>query len=327
MSYVSFDSVRHPKKCAVIGCRAMGTSIAHALAGSGLFEAMVLLDEDRRLAEGQAADLAAALDLHADVDVWAGEYSDLADCALIVLACGLVPLHETTHADLPALNLPIIRRAVAGLAAHAGDAVILVASQPNELMTYTALRYSGLSPARVMGLGTLPDTLRLRRLLGRYLSADPAQVEAMILGRTGDHATVMWSSARVAGMELDVWRAALGRSTDTLILHSLFDDVRCAAAGCTDAKGHADLAAAQAAALLARSIMCDRNTLFPLCVLADGRFGVGNLCMSLPCVLGRGGVLAMPELLPDAAEQAALERSAACLRAAILDAEQILYTT
>lgn len=321
MSYVNFEPAKKPSKCAVIGCGTMGTSIAHALARSGLFDAMVLLDDDQRLAEGQAADLVCALDLHADVDIWAGEYADLDGCSLIVLACGLVPLHETALSDLPALNLPVVRRAVAGLAEHAGDAVLLVASQPNELMTYTALHYSGLAPSRVVGLGTLPDTLRLRRLLGRYLTADPAQVDAMILGRAGEHATVMWSGARVAGLELDVWRKSLGRSTDTLILHSLFDDVRCAATRCTDAKGHADLAGAQAAALVAEAILRDRNTLLPLCVLTDDRLGVGNLCMSLPCVLGRGGVIAMPELRPDATEQAALERSAAYLRATILDAD------
>ncbi len=327
MSYVNFELGKKWGKCAVIGCGAMGVSIAHALAGSGLFDAMVLLDEDKRLAEGQAADLACALDLHADVDIWAGEYADLEGCALIVLACGLVPLHETALSDLPSLNLPVIRRALSGLAAYAGNAVLLVASLPNELMTYTALRYSGLSPGRVVGLGTLPDTLRLRRLLGRYLTADPAQVDALILGRAGENATVIWSGARVAGLELDTWRASLGRSTDTLILHSLFDDVRCAETRCNDAKGHAHLAAAHAAATVARAIMEDRNTLLPLCVRSDSRFGVEDLCMSLPCVLGRGGVIAMPEPLLDATEQALLQRTAVYLRAAICDAEQLALTT
>lgn len=327
MSFACFDWSKKPQKCAVIGCHAMGAAIAHALAESSLFDAIVLLDDDKRLAEGQAADLACALPLHASVDIWAGEYSDLQGCAMIVLACGLIPMYETVRSELPALNLPMMRRAVANIAAHAGDAVMVVASEPVDLMTYTALRYSDFPSNRVFGLGTLPDTLRLRRLLARYLTADPAQVHAMMLGEAGEHATVLWSDIRIAGVDLDTYRSSLGRSTDALILHSLFDDVLAASARITDAKGHADFSVASAALLIADAIIHDRNTLLPLSVVTKDPFGIGKLCMSLPCVLGLSGIIATPEPCLAPTEQAQLEKSAARFRASLYELEQMLATT
>lgn len=327
MSYVCFDWEKRSKKCAVIGCSSMGACIAYTLAQSGLFDALVLIDEDTRLAGGQAADLGCVAPKDARLDIWAGDYTDLAGCSLIVLACGLCPVHETAARELPALNLPLVRRAAAHIAAHAGDAVILVATQPVDLMTYILLHYSGLSPDRVLGLGTLADTLHLQRLLGRYLSVSPSFVDAMILGQAGEYATAIWSGLRICGMDVDSWRTLLGRSTDSLILHSLFDDVLCAASRCTDAKGHADFATAHAALTVAQAVMRDLNALLPLCTLSDGRFGVKDVCMSLPCVLGRGGVIARPEPPLAPTEQAALEKSAARLRAAIYEAEQSLYAT
>ena len=327
MSYVSFDLERSGKKCGVIGCGALGAEIGRALAASGLFDAVVLLDEDTRLCKGQAADIAASLPLHTSVDVWAGEYADLQGCALIVLASGQLPLHETMESELPFINLPILRRAIAGLSPYVGNAVLLVATQPTDLMTFVALHYSGLPAARVIGLGTLPDALQLRRLLGRYLSANPAQIEAMVLGQAGDNATVIWSGVRIGGMDADLWRGAQGRSCEAMILHSLYTDVRCAAAQSADAKGYGIFAAAQAAALVACAVVRDQNSLLGLCTLSDGRFGVGNLCMSLPCIIGRGGVLAMPEPALAAAEQAELEKSAARLRSMICRANGLLCQT
>lgn len=327
MSYVSFDWRPSGRKCGVIGCGASGGQIAHALADGGLFDAVVLLDEDRRQARGQAADIAASLPLLSSADVWAGEYADLQGCDVIVLACGHLSAPPTAEPELISHNLPAVRRAVAGLMPYVGDAVLLVVTQPCDLMTYVALHYSGLPPARVVGLGTLPDALQLRRLLGRYLSADPRQIEAMVLGQAGDNATVIWSGVRIGGMDADLWRAAQGRSCDTVILHSLYKDVRCAAAQGAEVKGGCAFATAQAACLVARAVACDQNSLLCLSALTDSRFGISKLCMSLPCVLGRGGVLAMPEPPLAQAEQAALERSAARLRAMICKSEQLLCTT
>ncbi len=113
MAFFTFDSLHRGKKCAVIGCHGAGASIAHSLAHSGLVEALVLIDRDRRLADGQAADICASLPLYTDTDVWAGDYSDVCDCALIVLAIGTSPIYESAHADLALLNLPLVRVAIA----------------------------------------------------------------------------------------------------------------------------------------------------------------------------------------------------------------------
>lgn len=322
MSYFSFDIHDKGKKCAVIGCHGIGGTIAHALAASGIPDALVLIDRDKRLADGQAADLCSALPLRSDMDIWAGESADLADCALIVLAVGASPVHESAQADLIELNAPLVRHAVSDIAAYCKDAVVLVVSQPMDTMTYTALRYAGLPSRQIVGLGTLVYTQRLQHLIGKYLGADQNQVNIMILGEQGARATVCWSLARVCGMPLDAYLNAMGRGGDMPVLQSLFDDVLHEHERAVDAKGHADFAIAHATITLADAVLHDRRTLLPLCTLSDGYAELSHVCMSLPCILGRRGAELFPELLPFPAELEQLQRSATRLRARFPEVEK-----
>lgn len=323
MSYFSFDTKTKSKKCAVIGCSGMGGAIANALLQSGLTDRLVLLDPHQRLADGLAADLCGALPLHADADVWAGDSADLCDCALIVLALGSSPLHECAHADLAALNAPQIHRAVSDIAAYNKDTVLLVVSQPCELMTYTALRYAGLPPERVIGIGTLPLSLRLRRMIGKYLGVDARYVDCAVLGQADATATVCQSLAHICAMPLSNYLHATGRSSDPYLLHTLFSDAIHAEERAEDAKGCAEYALANACVQVADAILNDRSTPLSLCVSTQCFPELSHVCLSLPCLLGRHGARPIPELAIAPAEMEQLQRSAARLRARMLECEQL----
>ena len=323
MSFFSFDSVQRRKKCAIIGCHGLGGTIAYALAHSGLADSLVLIDQDKRLSQGQAADVCASLPFGTVLDVWAGETADLANCALIILTLGSSPLHESAHADMIALNSPLIRKAVLDVSAHAPEAIILVVSEPVDIMTYTATRYSGLSEKQIVGLGALPHTHRLRRLIAQYLNISPEQVEAMILGQAGRRATVCRSAIRVCGMPLLDYLAQMGRAHDAMILYSLFDDVINAFERAQDAKGASDFSLANAVVQVADCVLNDKRMLLPLCTASDDFFDLSHVCMSVPCILGKHGVQVIESFTPAPAELEQLQKSAAALRSQLLDAQAL----
>ena len=188
MSFFSVDLMQSKRKCAVIGCLGTGGTIAWALAQSGLCDELVLIDDDKRTADGQVADILGALPYSASPDVWVGDYADLEGCSLIIMAVGIPALYESAQANQIELNLPLVRAAAAGIAANNSEAVVLVAGEPVDIMTHIALHSLGFPPSRVIGLGTLPLSLRTGKLIAQYLGTDSRNVQAMVLGTDDDNA-------------------------------------------------------------------------------------------------------------------------------------------
>ncbi len=324
MSFFSIAQRRSARKCAVIGCSGVGAAVAHSLSQCGFIDQLVLIDPNQRAADGLAADLACAVPMGTSMDLWAGEYSDLADCSLIVLALGHGYLHESAHADLIELNLPIVRRAVANVTAHTHDGCVVVLSRPCEIMTHAVMRYAGMPQHKVMGIGTLAQTLYLRKMLGKYLGVDARQLESMILGQSDAHGFLCQGSMRVCGARIEDYLGAIGRSYDAAMLQSLLDDTLHAFERAEDAFGCAQYAIAQACTLIANCILTDANTILPICTAADALGDVAHCCLSLPCTVGRHGAHPLPDMYLTSAEHEQLRRSAARLHAQMLDAEQIL---
>ena len=320
MSYFSFGS-KQRKKCAVIGCHGTGGMIAYALAQSGMPDSLVLLDNDSRQADGHAADLLGALPPRSGMDIWAGEFSDLADCKLIVLATGLPALHENAHTDLVTLNEPLIRQALSQIASYNQDAVVLVVTDPVDVMTHVSLQHTRFDTKRIIGIGTLPLCLRYRALLAKYLGADAAQVQSMVLGQADEHATLIKSSLQVCGIPVESYLQSLERSSDMSIPYSLFDDAIYARSRAENAKGQADFSIAHAALYVADAVLHDRNTILPLSRLPEGFGDLPQICMSLPCRLGGRGAEVMRTFPLASAELEQLQKSAARLRTRLLDRE------
>jgi L-lactate dehydrogenase len=325
MSYYIFEHTKKKSKCAVMGCHGVGAAIAHALCACKEIDALVLLDRDTALASGLAADLCCAMPLDSGLDLWAADSADLADCSVIVLAQGYTNTFENAHADLIELNLPIVRQAALDISALAPDAIVIVVSEPCEIMTYSALQYTGFSPSRVFGVGTLAQTHYYRKLLGRYLGIDPQQLNAMILGQVGKHGTLCKDSMQVGGMTLAQFQSMIGRGADRTMPDSLFSDTVQVFEQAEGGVGCAAFAVAQAVSQLVNAILCDTHTILPVCTASCAAPKSADCCISLPCRIDRKGAHALYDFPLSKAEHESLVRTAARLHAQICDLHALLY--
>ena len=191
------------RKAAVIGCGNVGASIAFRFLQQGLFTRLVLLDANRDKAEGEAMDLRDGLPYGAAMEISAGDYDDLTDCALAVITAGANQKPGETRLDLIGKNTEILRSVLKEVTARNFGGILLVVSNPVDVLTYAAWRLSGYPRERVMGSGTVLDTGRLKQLLGAELEVDSRNIHAFIIGEHGDSELAVWSEANVSGLDLE----------------------------------------------------------------------------------------------------------------------------
>ena len=202
------------QKCAVIGCGAVGATTAYTLLGSGLFSELVLLDIDQKKAEGEAMDIAHGVPFVRPVNVYAGDYPDLADAGLVIITAGAAQSPGETRIDLVRKNVKIFRSIVPQIVRCNRDAILLVVANPVDILTYVTLKLSGFPASRVIGSGTVLDTARFKYLLGEHLEVDPRNIHAFIIGEHGDTELPVWSSANVSGIDLADFCKVCGKCAD-----------------------------------------------------------------------------------------------------------------
>lgn len=293
-----------PVRVAVIGAGHVGAAFAFALLRSGLASEIVLVDADHARAEGEAMDLDHAVPFGRPARVWAGGYADCVGAAIVVITAGAGQRPGQTRLDLAKHNATVLREIVPQVARHAPNAVLIVATNPVDVLTMAALQLSGFPPARVMGSGTILDTARLRFLLSRRLGVDSRSIHTHVIGEHGDSEVVVWSTATVAGIPLDERdHASVTRQT------------REAAAAVVQRKGHTAFAIGAGLVRIVEAILRDEKSVLSVSSTVDGAYGIHDVCLSLPSVVGRDGVerVLVPDL--DDVERDALVRSADTIRA------------
>ena len=191
------------RKCAIIGCGNVGATIAYTYTQSGLFSEMVLIDQNDMKARGEAMDLSHGLPFISPMQIYAGSYSDLADASLIVIAAGAGQKPGETRLQLLSKNMRIFDSIVKNIVRYNTSAILLVVTNPVDILTQYTLKVSGFPAERVIGSGTVLDTARLKQLLGEYLTLDSRNVHTFIIGEHGDSELPVWSSANVSGINLD----------------------------------------------------------------------------------------------------------------------------
>lgn len=298
------------RKCAVIGCGFVGATAAFSLAQSSLFSEMVLIDIDRKKAEGEAADISHALPLISPMDIYAGDYSDLADANLIIITAGAAQLPGQTRTDLVESNTKIFKSIVSNIAKYNTEGILLVVTNPVDVLTYVTLKISGFPPERVIGSGTVLDTARLKYLVGRHLDVDPRNVHTFIIGEHGDSELPVWSSANVSGVDLNKFCENCHTHCDMNSLQNLFNDVKMSAYKIIEAKGATYYAIAESVRRIASAIMRDENTILPVSTLASGHYGLDDVCLGLPCIVGRNGIKQVLEIPLNDTEHSLLVKSA-----------------
>ena len=304
-------------KCAIIGCGNVGASTAYTLMQEPLFTEMVLIDVDRRKAEGEAADMTHGLPFLSPMNIYAGDYSDLSDCYLIIIAAGANQKPGQTRIDLVRENARIFSSIVSKITTYTTEALLLVVTNPVDVLTYLTLKMSGYPAHRVIGSGTVLDTARLKQLVGNHLGVDSRNVHSFIIGEHGDSELAVWSSANISGVDLQHYCEYCGRGYDRMMLDCLFDEVRTSAYRIIEAKGATYYAIAVAVRRIVEALVRDEDTILPVSSLANGAYGLYDVCLSLPCILGRRGIRQVLEIPLNQEEEQKLRQSADTLKAVI----------
>ena len=301
------------QKCAVIGCGAVGATTAFTLLKSGLFSELVLLDIDQKKAEGEAMDIAHSVPFVRPVNVYAGGYPDLADAGMIVITAGAAQAPGETRIDLVRKNVRIFQSIVPQITRRNRDSILLIVANPVDILTRVTLTLSGFPAQRVIGSGTVLDTARLKYLLGEHLEVDPRNIHAFIIGEHGDTELPVWISANVSGIDLIDFCKVCGKCADMSGIRGLFDEVKNSAYRIIENKGATNYAISMAVLRIAEAIVRDERSVLPVSVLTDGHYGLHNVCLGLPAIVGRSGIQKILDFPLNTEENRALSASAAAL--------------
>ena len=302
------------QKCGIIGCGAVGATTADTLLGSGLFNEMVLIDINHKKAEGEAMDIGHGAPFVTPVNIYAGDYKDLADAYLVIITAGANQMPGETRIDLAEKNVKIFKSIIPEIVRYNPDCILLIVSNPVDILTYVALKLSGFEPSRVIGSGTVLDTGRFKYLLGEYLGVDSRNVHALIIGEHGDSEVAVYSSANISGVDLDEFCRIWGKGTDKESLHKIYEEVKNSAYAIIERKGATFYAIARVVKRIAQALIRDENTILTVSSLVEGHYGISNVCLGLPSVVGRDGVKQMIDTPLDEDEMMRLTASAQKLR-------------
>jgi L-lactate dehydrogenase len=303
-------------KVGVIGAGAVGSTAAFAIIARGLASEIVIVDQKAELAQAQAEDLLHAVPFTSPVRVTAGDPSALTQASVVVITAGAAQKPGETRLELADRNARIVKELVGDVVRHAPDAVLLVATNPVDVMTYVATRVAGLPPGRVFGTGTILDTARFRALIAAHVGVAPQSVHGYVLGEHGDSEVLAWSTADVGTLTLSAFAAQLGAPLDDEVRSRIDEGVRRAAYSIIEGKGATNFGIAAGIARVVRAIRNDERAVLTVSMTTDEVEGVRDVALSLPRIIGAGGVARtfMPRLAP--AECQALAQSARVLKEA-----------
>jgi len=306
-----------PTKLAVVGTGNVGSSFAYAAVLWGLASEIVLVDANTSRAEGEAMDLMHAVPFTKAVRVRAGDVQDVAGAAVTVVSAGAGQKPGESRLDLVRRNAGVFAEIIPRVAEANPDGIILIATNPVDVLSYHAWRLSGLAPGRVIGSGTILDTARFRALLADRFEVDPRSVHAFIIGEHGDSEVPVWSAANIAGMRLVDYCAANDIPFDRAALDDIFVRTRDAAFDIISRKGATYYAVAAGLLRIVEAILRDQRTVLSVSSLIRDYYGIEDVYLSLPAVIGHAGLERTLRLDLSPEEASGFRRSAAVLRETI----------
>ena len=302
------------QKAAMIGCGAVGATSAFSLMQSGLFSELVLIDANQQKAEGEATVLSHGLPFGRPMKIYAGTYDDLADCYLIIITAGAAQKPDETRIDLVNKNVKIFKSIIPEIVKRNTEGILLVVSNPVDILTYVTLKLSGFPTNRVIGSGTVLDTARLKYLLGEHLQVDSRSIHAFIIGEHGDSELAVWSSANVSGVDLNHFCELRGHYNHMEAMERIYTDVRDSAYEIIEKKGATYYGIAMAVRRICESIIRNEHSILPISSLICGHYGLEDVCMGVPTVVGRNGAETVLDIPLNGLEQRKLMASADALR-------------
>jgi L-lactate dehydrogenase len=309
------DAPWKPRKVVIVGAGAVGSTFAYALAQSGLADEIVLHDANHELVMGQVLDLAHGQAFFPSVQIREGRPSDYADARLIVVTAGAKQKPGESRLALLQRNVNIIHAIIDEIVLYQSKAVVLIVSNPVDVLTYVAHHRSGWPRGRIFGSGTVLDSARFRHLLSQHCGVDVHNVHAYILGEHGDTEFAAWSMTNIAGMPMEHFcRLCLKCDDWQAVRRQLAEEVRHSAYHIIDYKGATWFAVGLALTRIAAAVLRNQRGVLTVSSVLEGEYGLHGLSLGVPCILSRTGVdrVLQVDLPPD--ELDSLARSAAVLR-------------
>ena len=307
------QNARSPK-IVIVGAGFVGTSFAYSLLIRGLASEIVIIDINRDRALGEAMDLNHGLPFAYPTKIWAGDYPDCKDADIVVIAVDKGQKIEQSRLELAEGNYQVLKQIIPNVARHNKDCILLVVTNPLDVMTYAAFKLSGFPKNHVIGSGTVLDTARLRYLLGEYLQVDPRNVHAYIIGEHGDSEVPVWSLANVAGIRLKDYCPLCNVPYNSDDFNELFLKVRNAGYEIMKLKGRTFYAVALGMTKIVESILRNENAILTVSCFLEDYHGVSDICLSVPVVLNRDGIKEVIKLPLEQKEIADFQKSASIIK-------------
>ncbi len=300
-------------KVVIVGTGMVGMSYAYAMTIKGTAREIGLVNRNQDRAEGEAMDLSHGLPFAEPVDIQAGGYELCKDARLVVIAAGASQKPGETRLDLTKRNVGIIEDIVPRIMAFNPNPILLVVSNPVDILTHVALKVSGLRPERVISSGTVLDTMRFRYLVSRFYNIDSRNVHGYVIGEHGDSEVLVWSRVNIAGISLMDWCRSCSKSVHAH-RQEIEDNVRQAAYHVINKKEATYYAIALAMNRITEAVFFNQRSVLTVGTLMQGEYGIKDVCFSLPCVVGSQGVSHIFSNPLAEEEEKALHSSARILR-------------
>ena len=280
----------NPRKAAVIGCGFVGSATAFTLMQSRLFSELVLLDVNMEKADGEAKDIAHGIPFAGQMKIYAGTYDDAADAAIIIITAGANQKPGETRLDLVQKNTAIYQSIIPEIVKRDFGGILLIVSNPVDILTYVALKLSGLPEKRVLGSGTVLDTARLKYALGEHLGVDSRSVHSFIIGEHGDSEIAAWSSTNVSGIPLNEFCEMRGHFNHDAAMDAIAEKVKNSAYEIISKKQATYYGIAMSVKRICECIVRNERAILPVSAMMHGEYGSEDITLSMPAIVGIGGV-------------------------------------
>lgn len=280
----------NPRKAAVIGCGFVGSATAFTLMQSRLFSELVLLDVNMEKADGEAKDIAHGIPFAGQMKIYAGTYDDAADAAIIIITAGANQKPGETRLDLVQKNTAIYQSIIPEIVKRDFGGILLIVSNPVDILTYVALKLSGLPENRVLGSGTVLDTARLKYALSEHLGVDSRSVHSFIIGEHGDSEIAAWSSTNVSGIPLNDFCEMRGHFNHDAAMDAIAEKVKNSAYEIISKKQATYYGIAMSVKRICECIVRNERSILPVSAMMHGEYGIEDITLSMPAIVGIGGV-------------------------------------
>lgn len=303
------------RKVAIIGCGFVGSATAFALMQSGMFSEMVLIDANGDKAYGEALDIGHGLPFSKPMQIYSGGYDDISDASILIITAGAGQKPGETRLDLVHKNTQIFKSIIAEISKRSFNGILLVVSNPVDILTYVSYKLSGLPSNQVFGSGTVLDTARLKYLLGEHFGVDSRSVHAFILGEHGDSEIAAFSSANVSGIPLKEFCEERNRCDCTdEALDRVALEVKNSAYEIIDKKAATYYGIAMSVRRICEAIVLDQKSILPVSSVQNGLYGFDSVALSMPSIIGEHGVERQVKISLSDSEERAIMNSAQTLK-------------